>query len=86
MVYTYFEIWKIIVEEEQGWKNRAEYWKNILKEVSKNLTTEFWKGFSVQNLERMRKFYQIYSKSSTVLRISDNNKNWINNTQKSKTK
>src|SRR5690554_4921561 len=74
MVTTYFEIGRMIVEEEQGGKERAEYGKQLLKELSKVLTKEFGKGFSVQNLERMRSFYLTYSISSTVLRISENEK------------
>src|SRR5690554_1149124 len=70
MVTTYFEIGRMIVEEEQGGKERAEYGKQLLKELSKVLTKEFGKGFSVQNLERIRSFYLTYSISSTVLRIS----------------
>ena len=66
MVYTYFEIWKIIVENEQNWEKRAEYWKEILKIVSKELTKEFWKGFSERNLKYMRNFYKIYWKGQTV--------------------
>ena len=69
MVYTYFEIGRMIVEDEQQGKERAEYGKRVLKELSKRLTAEFGKGFSVENLDRMRFFYQAYSKSisSTVL-------------------
>lgn len=70
MVTTYFEIGRMIVEEEQGGKERAEYGKQILIELSKVLTKEFGKGFSVQNLERMRYFYSTYKNSSTVLRNS----------------
>jgi len=69
MVHTYFEIGRLIVEDEQNGKERAEYGKHILKELSKQLTEEFGKGFSVENLDRMRFFYKIYSAkiSSTVL-------------------
>lgn len=69
MVYTYFEIGRIIVEEEQSGKDRAEYGKQILKGLSKQLTNEFGKGFSVENLDRMRKFYRAYSISSSLMRI-----------------
>lgn len=72
MVYTYFEIGRMIVEEEQNGNNRAEYGKQLLKGLSKELTTEFGKGFSVENLERIRKFYTIYSNSLTVSTISEN--------------
>src|SRR5690554_1315291 len=77
MVTTYFEIGRMNVEEEQGGKERAEYGKQLLKELSKVLTKEFGKGFSVQNLERMRSSYLTYSISSTVLRISKNEKSQI---------
>lgn len=74
MVHTYFEIGKIIVEEEQEGKDRAEYGKQILSGLSKALTKEFGKGFSVKNLERMRSFYLIYGKSTTLLSKSFGNK------------
>jgi len=70
MVLTYFEIGRIIVEEEQGGKERAEYGKHLLKDLSKQLTKEFGRGFSVDNLENMRKFFLEYSKSETVIRKS----------------
>ena len=69
MVYTYFEIGRMIVEEEQNGKERAEYGKQILKGLSKQLTNEFGKGFSLSNLEQIRKFYLIYSNSETLIRI-----------------
>jgi len=68
MVYTYFEIGRLIIEEEQHGKNRAEYGKSILKTLSDKLVKEIGKGFSVDNLENMRKFYFTYSKSETVSR------------------
>lgn len=69
MVYTYFEIGRIIVEEEQNGKDRAEYGKQLLKGLSQQLTDEFGKGFSIRNLEQIRQFYLIYSKSVILLRI-----------------
>ena len=66
MVCTYFGIGKMIVDEEQGGKIRAEYGKQILKELSIRLTAEFGKGFSQRNIEQMRQFYLIYSKAQTV--------------------
>ncbi len=70
MVLTYFEIGRKIVEEEQGGKERAEYGKGLLKDLSKALTEGFGKGFSVDNLQNMRTFYQVYSKYETVSRNS----------------
>jgi len=69
MVYTYFEIGRMIVEEEQNGKERAEYGKQLLKGLSQQLTDEFGKGFSTDNLENMRKFYLAYSISESLTRI-----------------
>jgi predicted nuclease of restriction endonuclease-like (RecB) superfamily len=68
MTKTYFEIGKRIVEEEQLGKSRASYGKELLKNLSDELTKEFGKGFSVDNLENMRRFYLVYSKSETSSR------------------
>lgn len=70
MVYTYFEIGKMIVEELQEGEKRAAYGKSLLKDVSKDLTAKLGAGFSVQNLERMRSFYLLYSNSPAVMRNS----------------
>lgn len=80
MVLTYFEIGRMLVEEEQGGKDRAEYGKELLKGLSKVLTKEFGKGFSVKNLERMRAFYHTYGKSSTLLSKSKDQKNIVTKT------
>ncbi len=66
MTKTYFEIGKKIVEEEQKGKAKAEYGKALLKTLSIELTKEFGKGFSVRNLEQMRKFYLVFQKTKTV--------------------
>lgn len=66
MVRTYFEIGRLIVEEEQGGKQRAEYGKQLIKELSKVLTMEFGRGFSQRNIEQMRQLYVIYAKAQTV--------------------
>ncbi|OOV16286.1 YhcG family protein [Flavobacterium sp. LM4] len=72
MTATYYEIGKIIVEEEQNGKNRAEYGKQLLKGLSEKLTRELGKGFSIRNLEFIRKFYLTYSNSVTLTRILEN--------------
>ena len=61
MVLTYFEIGRIIVEDEQKGENRAEYGKNLLKDLSANLTEKFGRGFSISNLKQIRQFYMTYS-------------------------
>lgn len=57
MVNAYWQLGKRIVEEEQNGKNRAGYGKQLLKQLSKSLTEEYGKGFSVQNLYGFRQFY-----------------------------
>ena len=64
MVYTYYEIGKRIVEVEQNVQERAEHGKYILKELSKHLTETVGRGYSVDNLKRIRQFYRIYSSDS----------------------
>lgn len=71
MVYTYFEVGRYIVEDEQGGKSRAEYGKSVLKRVSERLTERLGKGWSVDTLENARNFYNIYAKSEPVVRKSD---------------
>ena len=61
MVYAYFEIGRMIIEEEQHGENRAAYGAQILKELSAYLTGIFGKGYSAENLKLMRRFYSIYS-------------------------
>lgn len=87
MVYTYYEIGRMIVEEEQNGKDRAEYGKQLLKGLSKQLNQEFGKGFSVESLDRMRKFYKTYSISASLTRISDdsNSSSLMTNSEGGKT-
>lgn len=66
MVQTYFEIGKLIVEEEQHGNVRAEYGKETLKNLSIKLTANYGKGFSVTNLKQMRDFYLTYQIRQTV--------------------
>ena len=66
LLTTYWNIGRIIVEYEQQNQIRADYGKQTLKELSKELTREFGKGFSVSNIQFMRRFYQSYSIQQTV--------------------
>lgn len=61
MVYAYFEIGRMIVEEEQHGANRAAYGIKLLKELSAYLTEKYGKGFSVGNLKNIRQFYKVYA-------------------------
>lgn len=73
MTLTYFEIGRLIVEHEQQGMERAEYGKAVLKELPQKLTQKIGKGFSVENLDRMRFFYKTYAfqNSSTPLTKSE---------------
>lgn len=66
MVSTYFEIGRMIVEEEQQGKERAKYGDQLISELSKKLTSDFGKGFSSTNIKQMRSFYISFSKSQTL--------------------
>ena len=61
MVEAYWEIGRRIVEEEQNGKERAEYGKEIVKNLSKELTEEFGKGYSYRTLREIRQFYLMFS-------------------------
>ena len=86
LIQTYWEIGRIIVEEEQGNSDRAEYGKQLVTDLSKRLTKEYGKGFSKSNLFNMRNFYLSFPIFQTLsgklswshycelLSISDDNK------------
>lgn len=57
MVESYWQIGRLIVEHEQNGETRAEYGKQQLQYLSKQLTGQFGKGFDVTNLRNMRRFY-----------------------------
>jgi len=63
---TYFEIGRMIVEDEQNGSNKAEYGKNTLIILSTKLIEEFGRGFSLRNLEQMRLFYLVFKKTQTL--------------------
>lgn len=60
MVKAYWQIGKIINEAQDGNK-RAEYGRELINELSKNLTIDYGKGFDKSNLSRMRKFYSLFN-------------------------
>ncbi|HGI2005290.1 TPA: DUF1016 N-terminal domain-containing protein [Streptococcus agalactiae] len=60
LVQTYWEIGRIIVEDEQGHSERAEYGKELINDLSRQLTKEYGKGFSKSNLFNMRNLYLSY--------------------------
>lgn len=71
MTYAYFEVGRIIVEEEQEGADRAEYGRQVIASVSERLTHDFGRGFSKTNVEQMRKFYRVYSSDEIPQTLSE---------------
>lgn len=67
---TFYAIGRWIVEVEQQGESRAKYGRQIIKNLSEAMNTQFGRGFSVDTLENARKFYQTYQEriSETVFR------------------
>ena len=66
MVHTYWQVGRLIVEQEQQGSDRAAYGKQVLKQLSNVLTAEFGKGFDSSNLRNMRSFYLVFPKYDAV--------------------
>ena len=66
MVQAYWQIGRLIVEDEQKGEARAEYGKKVLAELANRLTSEFGKGFDASNLRYMRLFYQAFPKCDAL--------------------
>ena len=62
MVYSYYELGRRIVEEEQHGASRAGYGKELMARLANTLTRRYGRGFSETNLRQMRNFYLVYSK------------------------
>ena len=68
MLIAYWNVGRIIVENEQNGNIKAEYGKQVIKELSKELRKILGSGFSVSNLFNMRKFYITFPKFQTMSR------------------
>ena len=75
MCISYFEIGRMIVEEEQSGNDRAEYGKGLLAKLSDFLTDRIGKGYSESTLRNARKFYLVYSPSIQQAMPTDFKKN-----------
>jgi hypothetical protein len=62
MTATYWEIGRRIVEHEQAGHHRADYGKELILQLSTNLTVRFGRGFGVVQLSLMRQFFLTFSK------------------------
>lgn len=65
-VLMYWQIGKIIFEEEQEGKDRADYGKYLIKTISETFQPQFGSGFSVRQLERYRQFYRTFPIASAL--------------------
>ncbi len=66
MVQAYWQIGRLIVEQEQQGQQRAEYGQQQLGQLSMRLQEQFGKGFDVTNLRNMRRFYLVFPKRETL--------------------
>lgn len=66
MVQSYWQIGRLIVEQEQQGQERAVYGKQQLSQLSKRLQQDFGKGFDVTNLRNMRQFYLTFPKRDAL--------------------
>ncbi len=71
---TYWEVGRIILEEEQRGKERAEYGEELVRKLSKDLTKRFGKGFTASNLWNVRQFYLTYPKLYAPIGKSEDEK------------
>lgn len=65
-VLMYWQIGKVILEEEQQGKERAGYGQFLIKTISNEFQPQFGSGFSVRQLERYRQFYRMFPIASAV--------------------
>ena len=70
MVETYWNIGRMIVEEEQQGKEKAGYGEALLRSLSERLTLEFGKGFNISNLFAFRQFYLAFENSAQCAEFS----------------
>ena len=65
MLFTYWNIGKMIVEE-QGGSSKAKYGDKLIAELSRQMTFDFGKGFDERNLRKIRQFYLMYPNWDSV--------------------
>ncbi len=85
-VLMYWQIGKVIFEEEQQGKDRAEYGRSLIKSISDEFQPQFGSGFTIRQLEMNRQFYCTFPNTNalrsqfswthyrTLIRIDDGDK------------
>ena len=71
MTAAYFEVGRMIVEDEQSGNKRADYGDKLITAISDRLTRENGKGFSLTNIKQMRSFYIAYKNTQKGQTLSD---------------
>lgn len=66
MLSAYWNIGRIIIENEQKNKERAQYGEQTLKHISKLFKEELGNGFSISNLQFMRRLFLTYPNQQTL--------------------
>ena len=65
-VAMYWQIGKIIFEEEQQGKDRAEYSSFLIKSISNELQAIFGSGLGIRQLEMNRQFYRAFPNTNAL--------------------
>ena len=60
LVNLYWNIGRVITQDIQNNEKRAGYGKQLLERLAEILTREYGKGFSVSNLNDMRRFFELF--------------------------
>ena len=66
MVKAYWDIGRVIVEEEQSGRERAEYGTELIRRLAEKLTKTQGKSFSERNLWYMKQFYQQWTNMNAL--------------------
>ena len=68
---TYWEIGRRIVEFVQRGETRAEYGDEVVRQLSRDLTKRFGRGFGYINLGMMRRFFLTWPSEAIVQTLSE---------------
>jgi predicted nuclease of restriction endonuclease-like (RecB) superfamily len=79
MVLAYWQIGRIIVEQEQSGETKAIYGQGLLKDLAKKLTEDFGKGYTETNLKYFRQFYLAFPPSIKSHAVRDESSKAVTN-------
>ena len=84
MTATYWAIGRRIVEEEQGGHARAGYGKELIANLSLDLTARFGRGFGAVNLSQIKRFYLLWPQDRIFQTLSEKSSRTISQTSSEK--